>query len=69
LLIYLTSSQSTPNVLILESAHPSPLSAHRGFLGNGHFKKANNWLEADSRYGKSGGIKWGDMSSANILER
>lgn len=32
------------NNLILESAHPSPLSAHRGFLGNGHFKKANDYL-------------------------
>lgn len=30
--------------LILESPHPSPLSAHRGFLGNGHFKKANDYL-------------------------
>lgn len=30
--------------LILRSAHPSPLSAHRGFLGNGHFSRANQWL-------------------------
>lgn len=30
--------------LVLESPHPSPLSAHRGFLGNGHFSKANEWL-------------------------
>lgn len=30
--------------LVLESAHPSPLSAHRGFLGNGHFKKADEYL-------------------------
>ncbi len=30
--------------LILESPHPSPLSAHRGFLGNDHFKKANEYL-------------------------
>ncbi|EEB95955.1 hypothetical protein MPER_04993 [Moniliophthora perniciosa FA553] len=30
--------------LVLKSAHPSPLSAHRGFLGNGHFKRANEWL-------------------------
>ena len=30
--------------LILESPHPSPLSAHKGFLGNGHFKKANDYL-------------------------
>ncbi len=30
--------------LILESPHPSPLSAHRGFLGNGHFQAANAFL-------------------------
>lgn len=32
--------------LILESPHPSPLSAHAGFFGNGHFKKANEFLKA-----------------------
>lgn len=31
--------------LVLEAPHPSPLSAHRGFLGCGHFSKANAWLE------------------------
>lgn len=30
--------------LILEAPHPSPLSAHRGFLGCGHFGKANAFL-------------------------
>jgi uracil-DNA glycosylase len=30
--------------LILTSAHPSPLSAHRGFMGNGHFSAANDYL-------------------------
>jgi uracil-DNA glycosylase len=30
--------------LILKSTHPSPLSAHRGFLGCQHFSKANHWL-------------------------
>lgn len=30
--------------LILRAPHPSPLSAHRGFLGCGHFKKANEYL-------------------------
>ncbi|MCD6011029.1 MAG: uracil-DNA glycosylase [Flavipsychrobacter sp.] len=30
--------------LILKAAHPSPLSAHNGFMGCGHFSKANNWL-------------------------
>ncbi|HYQ40226.1 MAG TPA: uracil-DNA glycosylase [Pseudomonas sp.] len=31
--------------LILRSPHPSPLSAHRGFIGNGHFSRANKFLE------------------------
>jgi uracil-DNA glycosylase len=30
--------------LILEAPHPSPLSAHRGFFGCEHFKKANEFL-------------------------
>ncbi|WP_288902140.1 uracil-DNA glycosylase [uncultured Sneathiella sp.] len=30
--------------LVLQSPHPSPLSAHRGFIGNGHFSKANDYL-------------------------
>ncbi len=30
--------------LILESAHPSPLSAYGGFFGNGHFILANEFL-------------------------
>jgi uracil-DNA glycosylase len=29
---------------VLRSVHPSPLSAHRGFLGCGHFGKANKFL-------------------------
>lgn len=32
--------------LILESTHPSPLSAHRGFLGCNHFKMANEYLNS-----------------------
>lgn len=30
--------------LVLESVHPSPLSASRGFFGNHHFSKANEYL-------------------------
>ncbi len=30
--------------LILECAHPSPLSAYNGFFGCGHFTKANEYL-------------------------
>lgn len=31
--------------LKLYAPHPSPLSAHRGFLGCGHFSKANDYLK------------------------
>lgn len=31
--------------LILEAPHPSPFSANYGFLGCGHFSKANNYLK------------------------
>ncbi len=31
--------------LILEAPHPSPLSAHRGFLGCKHFSQANEYLQ------------------------
>ena len=30
---------------VLQSAHPSPLSAYRGFFGNHHFSLANRYLE------------------------
>lgn len=39
-----------PSHLILEAPHPSPLSAHRGFLGCDHFQKTN------SRISGSGGV-------------
>jgi len=29
---------------IFKSAHPSPLSAYQGFLGNKHFSQTNQWL-------------------------
>jgi uracil-DNA glycosylase len=32
--------------LVLKAPHPSPLSAHRGFLGCQHFSQANQWLQA-----------------------
>lgn len=34
----------TSKHLVLESAHPSPLSAHNGFFGCRHFSKANEYL-------------------------
>lgn len=35
----------TKKHLVLESVHPSPLSAYGGFFGNGHFIKANDYLK------------------------
>lgn len=42
--------------LVLQSVHPSPLSASRGFFDCGHFKTANEWLV--TRYGDEGEIDW-----------
>ncbi len=33
--------------LILKAPHPSPLSAHRGFLGCKHFSQANSYLSSN----------------------
>ena len=35
---------TNPRHLVLECAHPSPLSAYNGFFGCGHFVKANQFL-------------------------
>ena len=35
--------------LVLQSVHPSPLSASRGFFGNGHFSQANNYLQSHGK--------------------
>ena len=43
--------------LILECAHPSPLSAYNGFFGCGHFKKTNDYL---LKFGKQP-IDWGAL--------
>ncbi|HEY1095614.1 MAG TPA: uracil-DNA glycosylase [Alphaproteobacteria bacterium] len=43
--------------LVLQSAHPSPLSAHRGFLGNGHFSATNEYLEKTGQTA----IKWDQL--------
>lgn len=40
--------------LVLKAAHPSPLSAHNGFLGCRHFSQANDFLTAKGR----GAIDW-----------
>ncbi len=47
---------TNPNHLVIESAHPSPLSASRGFFGSKPFSKANNFLVCHGIKP----IKWGD---------
>ena len=47
---------TNPNHYIIESAHPSPLSASRGFFGSKPFSKANNFLVNLAIKP----IKWGD---------
>ncbi len=52
-------AQSVPGLmnghhLVLTAPHPSPLSAHRGFLGCRHFSQTNAFLEAQGR----GGVDW-----------
>lgn len=52
-------AQSVPSLwashhLILTAPHPSPLSAHRGFLGCRHFSQTNAFLEAQGR----GKVDW-----------
>ncbi len=39
---------------VLKAPHPSPLSAHRGFMGCRHFSKTNQYLEAEGR----GQVDW-----------
>lgn len=43
--------------LVLEAPHPSPLSAHRGFLGCRHFSQANSFLKQSGRQP----IRWDDL--------
>ncbi len=44
-----TSLIDTKKHLVLTAAHPSPFSAHRGFLGCRHFSKANEYLVKHSQ--------------------
>jgi uracil-DNA glycosylase len=48
---------TNPNHLILECAHPSPLSAYNGFFGCGHFVKTNEYL---TKIGKEP-INWSNL--------
>ena len=45
------------NHYIIESPHPSPLSAYRGFFGSKPFSKTNNFLVTNG----ISPIKWGDQ--------
>ena len=47
---------------VLKAPHPSPLSAHRGFIGCGHFSKVNQWLSELSQ----SEIDWSLPRSANV---
>ncbi len=40
---------TNPNHYIIESAHPSPLSAYNGFFGSKPFSKANNYLKKHNK--------------------
>jgi uracil-DNA glycosylase len=40
---------NTAKHCILRAPHPSPLSAHRGFLGSKHFSKANDYLRSHGK--------------------
>jgi len=48
----------------IESPHPSPLSAHRGFLGCGHFSAANHYLTCNGQPG----IDW-QLPRADVLNQ
>lgn len=49
---------TNPNHLIIESAHPSPLSAYNGFFGSRPFSRANEFLEKSGR----GSIDWNSVN-------
>ncbi|MCK3982749.1 uracil-DNA glycosylase [Streptococcus suis] len=42
---------TNPKHLVIESAHPSPLSAYRGFFGSKPFSQANAYLTSQGRTG------------------
>jgi uracil-DNA glycosylase len=44
-----TALIDTRKHLVLKAPHPSPLSAHRGFIGCGHFSAANQYLQSCGR--------------------
>lgn len=50
--------------LKLSTVHPSPLSAHRGFLTCGHFKAANQFLNKHSQ----SPVDWTNLSATTNLD-
>ncbi|EPE10240.1 uracil-dna glycosylase [Ophiostoma piceae UAMH 11346] len=52
--------------LVLRSAHPSPLSARRGFYDCHHFRLSNEWLM--ERYGADGEIDWSLVPGTTTIE-
>ena len=50
--------------LVLKAPHPSPLSAHRGFIGCSHFSRTNKYLESTGREP----IFWGLPKLAELRE-
>lgn len=42
---HITPPETGPDHLVLTSAHPSPLSARRGFFGSRPFSRINDWLK------------------------
>jgi len=40
---------NTKKHLVLKAPHPSPLSAHRGFIGCGHFSAVNQYLQRSNK--------------------
>jgi uracil-DNA glycosylase len=49
---------------VLRAPHPSPLSAHRGFFGCGHFSKANRYLAGRGQ----GQIDWSLPQKSDLKE-
>ncbi|RJL02289.1 uracil-DNA glycosylase [Paracoccus aestuarii] len=43
------ASLPRPEDLVIATAHPSPLSARRGFFGSRPFSRINGWLKAQGR--------------------
>ncbi|EWC46709.1 hypothetical protein DRE_03954 [Drechslerella stenobrocha 248] len=53
--------------LVLQSCHPSPLSAFKGpvmFKDGHHFKLCNEWLQ--KKYGDSGPVDWNAVNPTNV---